>query len=38
MRSEDAMTGVAMVRLMERLGREWERRDAHSLISQEASG
>ena len=35
---EDTLTGVVMVRLMDREGKELERRDVHSLIGQELSG
>ena len=36
MRSEDTLTGVVMVRLMDEEGKE--RRDVHTLIGQELSG
>ena len=38
MRSEDSLTGMVMVRLMDREGKESERRDVHSLTGQELSG
>ena len=38
LRSEVALTGVEMVRLMDRDGGESERRKEHSLIGQELSG
>ena len=38
MRSEIALTGVEVVRLMDRDGGESERREEHSLIGQELSG
>ena len=37
-RSEDTLTGAAIVRLMHEGGKESERRDVHSLIGQELSG
>ena len=38
MRSEVALTGVEVVRLMDRDGGESERREEHALIGQELSG
>ena len=38
MRLEDTLTGVVVVRLMDREGGESERRDEHSLTGQELSG
>ena len=38
MRSEDTLTSVVVVRLMDREGGESERRDEHSLTGQELSG
>ena len=38
MRLEDMLTSVVLVRLMDREGKESERRDEHSLTGQELSG
>ena len=38
MRLEDTLTGVVMVRLMDKEGKESERRDVQSLTGQELSG